>query len=536
MHDDTQVARVHQMTQALGDGMFPVRWVQDLGYGYGYPIFNFYAPFPYYFGSIFAFVTSDVLLATKIAFITAIVLSAGTMYCFMRVFFPRTAAATAAVIYLYFPYHAVNIYIRGNLNEVFAYAFLPLVMLGFFKLYYLKPSASRLRNLQWILVTAVSCVLVVTSHNLTALMLGILLFALFIILIVFSNQKKQFLISMVSVGAITAGASAFYWVPALLEMQYTNVLSQVGGTADFRDHFVCIPQLWNSMWGFGGSGPGCVDGMSFKLGKLNIIATIGAFIGIGYLLIRQTKQKFVLLQAALFGLLVVSIFMSTSYSSVIWETVPVLEFLQFPWRFLNFVALCMSAVIGLLTYYIAQVFNKYIAAVVAIVLIIGTIVLNGKLFAPQIYYHDRDAAYYSSNEYIRYDASSLTDEYMPQGFAKPGSAEDIPTNTIEVVAGQAEIRNVVHKTGYVSAHIDASTESTIHLNIAYFPAWMLYGNGEEISYQVNDRGMQVTLAQGQSVIEAKFVQTPLQKTANAVSVVTLIIILVITMRYKRYKK
>lgn len=125
---------------------------------------------------------------------------------------------------------------------------------------------------------------------------------------------------------------------------------------------------------------------------------------------------------------------------------------------------------------------------------------------------------------------------MPQGFAKPGSAEDIPTNTIEVVAGQAEIRNVVHKTGYVSAHIDASTESTIHLNIAYFPAWMLYGNGEEISYQVNDRGMQVTLAQGQSVIEAKFVQTPLQKTANAVSVVTLIIILVITMRYKRYKK
>ena len=55
IHDDAQIQRVFEMKTALSDGMFPVRWVADLGYGYGYPIFNFYGPLPYYVGAIFSF-------------------------------------------------------------------------------------------------------------------------------------------------------------------------------------------------------------------------------------------------------------------------------------------------------------------------------------------------------------------------------------------------------------------------------------------------------------------------------------------------
>ena len=48
IHDQTQVVRVQQMAEAYQAGQFPVRWVGDLGYGFGYPIFNFYAPLAYY--------------------------------------------------------------------------------------------------------------------------------------------------------------------------------------------------------------------------------------------------------------------------------------------------------------------------------------------------------------------------------------------------------------------------------------------------------------------------------------------------------
>ncbi len=66
IHDDTQVARVFEMSKSLKDGMFPVRWVSDLGYGYGYPIFNFYAPLAYYVGALFQLVGFNALAATKI--------------------------------------------------------------------------------------------------------------------------------------------------------------------------------------------------------------------------------------------------------------------------------------------------------------------------------------------------------------------------------------------------------------------------------------------------------------------------------------
>ena len=65
IHDDTQVQRVYEMHQSLSDGMFPVRIVADLGYGYGYPIFNFYAPLSYYVGASFMGVGMDALFATR---------------------------------------------------------------------------------------------------------------------------------------------------------------------------------------------------------------------------------------------------------------------------------------------------------------------------------------------------------------------------------------------------------------------------------------------------------------------------------------
>src|SRR3989338_922902 len=84
MHDDTQVARVYEMTKSLKDGMFPVRWVPDLVYGYGYPIFNFYAPFAYYFGVALNLLGLDALVSAKLMMIVGIILSGVFMYLLAR--------------------------------------------------------------------------------------------------------------------------------------------------------------------------------------------------------------------------------------------------------------------------------------------------------------------------------------------------------------------------------------------------------------------------------------------------------------------
>src|SRR3989344_5595057 len=90
MHDDTQPSRVFEMAQSLRDGMFPVRWVKDLGYGYGYPIFNFYAPLPHYIGGLLHLVGIEVIVATKAMMAIPVFIAGITMFLFAREFLGKT--------------------------------------------------------------------------------------------------------------------------------------------------------------------------------------------------------------------------------------------------------------------------------------------------------------------------------------------------------------------------------------------------------------------------------------------------------------
>ena len=51
-HDDVEMIRLYEMDQCFKDHQIPCRWVPDLGGIYGYPLFNYYAPLPYYFGEL----------------------------------------------------------------------------------------------------------------------------------------------------------------------------------------------------------------------------------------------------------------------------------------------------------------------------------------------------------------------------------------------------------------------------------------------------------------------------------------------------
>ena len=111
----TMILRWQEYTRwakALSDSMFPVRWVEDLGFGYGYPIFNFYAPLSYYFGSIFNLIGFDALIATKNndGFRNYFDRSIYVFFCQRIVW--RYRGIVAALFYMYAPYHGVDIYVR----------------------------------------------------------------------------------------------------------------------------------------------------------------------------------------------------------------------------------------------------------------------------------------------------------------------------------------------------------------------------------------------------------------------------------------
>ena len=533
-HDNTTVVRVYEMSNSLLHGMFPVRWVENLGYGYGYPIFNFYGPFPYYFGGLINLIGFDSLLATKVMLIVGMLAAPITMFLLSRKLFGNSAGVVSAIVYAYFPYHALNLYVRGAVGEIFAYAFLPMILLGLFMLFSEK-SKSFFRSFPAILVLAFGIFLVAISHNLTLLMLFIILPFVIIAITFFAQDKKRFLLFVVGGIVLGIALSSFYVIPAFLEMGYTNVSSQLGGGAYFADHYVCISQFWESQWGFGGSVPGCLDGLSFKLGKINLALLLLGVLLLGY---RFTKHRFEKHEKATIVALVIltlASFFCLSISGPVWENFPLMAYIQYPWRFINFIALAIAIISGYGTTYIVIKSSQNIRLLVVVAICCLTILLNLKLFNPQEY-TSFDSSYYTNQSYIRYTASKISDEYMPKDFNKPKNIEDLPSSKLEILVGTGYIAEVPKKTMGTRIKYKFLTNGILHINQAFFPAWHATINGKTGIITQAPRGMDINVQKGEGIIDISFRQTTIEKVGNVLSILAFFAILLGIMLPKSYGK
>ena len=525
VHDNTQVERVFQMSKSLSDGNFPVRWVDDLGYGYGYPIFNFYAPLPYYVGGFTNLILNDSLVSTKIIFAVGTILSFFTMYLLASRITNRIGGIVAGVVYLYFPYHAVNIYVRGAVGEFFAYAFLPLV---FWSIYYIYEKAKNRKRKQLIVIEsiplALTAALVIISHNLTAFMMMMFIIPYSLLLLLKLNRKKEFLLSIIIFFSTAFLVSSFYTMPAVLEAQYTNVESQVGGGADYPDHFVCLEQLWHSNWGFGGSIPGCVDGLSFSLGKINVILLISAIIYFAYLVLKKGKAEN---EPTFYLLLGMSLFMMISASKFIWDSLPFMEYIQYPWRFLNFSGLFISLIFATS---IVNIKNKRIMMIVALIVIVSQLYFHARLFQPQEF-NNLDTSYYENTEHIRFVTSKISDEYMPAGFNKPRDPEELPEDIIET-SKLLSVSLINYKTGYLE-FMKVGGEGVVQINKAYFPSWTAYSENGQLEIIENNRGMAIYLPEGNHSVVMSFDPTINQRIGNVMSLIGLVLIIAVIIVKKK---
>lgn len=522
IHDDTQIQRVYVIKDALSDGMFPVRWVSDLGYGYGYPIFNFYAPLPYYIGGFISLVGINALLATKIMIAISIAGSAFSMYLFAREFWGKFGGLLSGVLYLFAPYHALNIYVRGDVGELYAYLFIPLIFYGIWK-YYRNP------NFKFLLIGSASYAGLITSHNLSALMTTpFILLGILILLFI----KRRF--SILAIPILGLLLSSFYFIPALGEMNYTNILKIVSGDVDYREHFVCIPQIWDSVWMYGGSIPGCVDGLSFRLGKIHIIFSIFSII-FAILLFKKEKLKSGLVFLS-FTSLVLSLFLMIDSSSSIWTAIPYMNFFQFPWRFLLLASFFSSFIGGSLIFFVSRFFpnqkNRWIAPITSSILVLLSFVFYVRIFIPQEYIN-KTSNEYTNKEFLNWTTSQVSNEYMPKSFKIPNSQEEIPK---EKISGEnINVSNLIDKTNILSAEIEAAKKSSVVIHVAYFPAWNYYLNGKKIKIKEADTGVSVEIPEGSNKLVAKFEQTPIEKAANALSL-SGIVALIAGIIYAKSKK
>ncbi|MCX8008998.1 MAG: 6-pyruvoyl-tetrahydropterin synthase-related protein, partial [Patescibacteria group bacterium] len=485
----------------------------DLGYGYGYPIFNFYGPLPYYVGGTLYAIGFSGLVATKIMMILGMFLPGFLLFLIVSRLFGSIVGLVSAIVYGYFPYHAVQLYVRGAVGESWILIFLPLI---FGSLYF---SLSEKKYDLSVFFGILGFSGTILSHTILGFTTVVFCIVFLSFLFIFSIIRKFSLLPLliVCIGLFGGlGVSAFFWLPALFEMRYTAVSDQIRPSASVENNFVCLQQLWYSPWGYGGSIPGCNDGLSFMLGKINIILILAGVIGL-YVSWKIPRQRMIGLFGI--GIVLLSIFFMLEISKFLWKIFPAFSFVQYPWRFLAYTAFGVSllSISFLQTIRPAGIRVGIGFAIIALILFFNT-----KFFSPQyVYYRSPEA--FETKEELRYRASKISDEYLPLSLPRPRDVSEVFQYIIPE-SSTYTFKQLINKETYKKIEFTSSSEQQIRLYHAHFPGWRYWVNSIEQSLRLDQGRPVISIPENFSTLEMKFTNTPVRFFGTMISIITVIVV------------
>lgn len=511
MHDDVQVMRLYEMEKCFKDGQIPCRWVPDMGAGYGHPLYNYHPVFPYYLGMFFRLFGMSFIDIVKILFFLTFLLSGIFMYLLVKEFFGKWAGMVAGSLYVLAPYHALDVYVRGAMTESWAVAFFPLILWGIYKL--IKTS-----KFSFFLISLFSLTFLFLSHNVMSLVFAPIAF-IWGFYWIWQTKEWRKIISLGIVFVWAAGLAAFFILPAFFEKSLVTLEQHTTGYYNFRYHYATIRQLFlERKWGYGPSVLGPEDNLSFQIGWphwwLGMI-TGGIFI---YLFLRK-KRKFLWLPAFFLALFGWAVFMTHAKSVYIWEAIPLLSFVQFPWRFLAITMLASSFLAGSLVGFLKKGRKQLI---LSLVLILLALILNLDYFHPEKYDFQMTDEKKLSGEEWRIQSMTTLNDYVPQGVKE--YPKELAPGEPRVIKGEAKVSEFRKRSNFWRFTIESigDQSSIVEVPIFDFPQWEVFADINEIEHQVNPETgtIQVEVPLGKRTVTGWLRNTPLRKTANAISLLS----------------
>lgn len=506
-HDYIYVARIQQMFEALKSMHFPVRWVA--GFRYGEPLYNFYAPLPYYLGAFVHLLGFSYLNTAKILFLLSFLFSSLTMFLLAKKFLENLPSLAISTLYVYAPYRSVDVYVRGAMSEAWTFVFFPLIIL-FTILISEKFSKKRLGFL------ILSLAGLFLTHNILT-MLFIPFYLIFCFFWWLKDKKWSFVKGIFFALTGGVGLAATYLFPALLEKGFVQTENLTQQYFNYLGHFVALRQFFVPSWGYGASLWGPVDDMSFQIGLIHwgvFFLSLLLFI----ILFKKIKEKAIKYWFISINLLFfLSLFFQHNKSTFIWQFIPLLGFVQFPWRFLALSVFFISLT-GITAFYLIKTKKNFVTWF-SFLVIISTLAVNVNYFKPDKYYEDSIDSHYVSKEVLSME-NKLPKDYLPS-WVKVIKEEKI-TNP-QVLEGSAEIIEYQDNGIKLTLKINSTEGATIQVPATYFPGWQARVNGEKADVFVGDElGLIAFKApSGESNVMLKFGNTPIRAFSDIVSLISI---------------
>ncbi len=526
LHDFTHAARIAEMVRGLDAGQLPVRWSENFGYGFGMPLFNFYAPLPYFVGALFYKVGFSLLASIKLLYLLTGALTIISSYLLGRQLLGRLGGLVLAAAYTLAPYRALNLFVRGALSEALAMSFLPVVLWAIV-------AFSKKQDKKYLFFLVLSLFGIILSHNLTALIF-IPLAALFTFLYLWRLDRLKLLWPIAGQFILAAALSAFYMLPALLEKNDTVIERIFAGYFHYSHHFLYLRQFFQDNWAYGGSGWGPGDDVSFFLGfgqlsgLLVLMVLLLGKLRRGLLTLTRRKEFFLLVTIGL--MLIFSLLMSTFKTQWLWDRVSLLQFIQFPWRFLSAASLFVAILVAFNFAWLRGFGKRLILALILLVLLFT----NARYFQPEKYLDNAAALYYGEPERIRNEMSEILPDYIPKQMPEEKvlreKNQELPAlwlnNEMYTKNDDDKLEIMLDRGFEKMALIDSGQEQILNFKVAYFPGWQaeVDGQSQEILVSESLGNIQVRVPKGEHKVVIYFSeQTPARIWGDAISLLALLI-------------
>lgn len=524
------IYRTVALDRALHDGLLYPRWFPDLAYGYGFPFFNYREPLGYYAMELLHLGGASFPLSLNLVLAVSVIFSGLAAMWWIGDIFNQRAGFVAGIVYMASPYTLIGPLERANLPEVIALAWLPLILFSFRRLIVIG-------GRKYFIAAVISYAALLLTHNISSLIFTPLLIAYGLWLAVFglspesSRDKRRAIRDLLFAAILALALTAFFWLPALAEGNSVQLyLTHSNRNNDYHFNFLSLGEL------FGGpqaSDPNLMNApLYFTLGWPEIVLAI-----VGLMAVRRNSsrdQRAHIIAAIMAAL--VFIFMTLPVSLPVWDNLPLIRFVQFPWRFVGRAALPIALLGGAAIYYLGLHLSRRLALSLTVVGSIAVLIFATPFLYPRVIPIKNDL---NINDVFAFEHATGDVGIDPVGAYLPVTVQDRPGGSpLEArYAADKSIRrfdrsalpngtSIIHE-AYSPNHAAIDLTGPIDFQATYltfdFPGWQVMIDQQPVPIVPSNPLGLITfhVPAGQHHIEVSFGSTPVRSLADIISLIAI---------------
>jgi uncharacterized membrane protein len=497
-------------------GVLYPRWMGWANHGFGEPRFIFYPPLSWMLGALLTLVLPGP--AVPIVFIVLTQTYAGlSAYILLRRLAVGRAALLGAACYVINANALLISYIRSDFAEQLACALFPLLLLGVLRACdFLPESTPKASSIALVAIPYAG----IWLSNAPAAVIASYAMALLIAWATLVQHSRRVALRSAGGLALGLGLACIYIVPAAYEQKWVNIGQALSSGLLPSENFLFTRIADAEHTWFNWIASIC----ALSLILLFLLAALASRRFAARVDLPKANRK-VFLALLLVGS--AATLLTLRFTLPLWDHLPKLRFVQFPWRWMSVIALVCCC-------FLAVVIEKrrgwlWFALILAFSVPLSGFLVRNTWWDPDEMPTQADAVESGTGFEGADEYDPVGDDHMdlppnaPLAKVLPADADDsttTPQTTVQIVRWSPEWKKL---------RVDAQSNVRIALRLLNYPAWRVDVNGHLVTPERMDNfnQMVIPVAAGHSVVRVRFVGTLDRWVGDGISAVSAFVVVIL---------